>query len=309
MRPNTNPMKRVYGSLAAMVLALLPLTSEAQTPPTPVPAEANPFCPASIGKVVAVHQVTIPDAEHDLGTDNEFAIQLEGNGPATLTGTIELLSKNQLYVVPFTNATFQPFTRNVSKNGVLTAAFTSYMSEPIYVTLPVTGPLDAAWVATVTHMTGTNAAGWCPSEPIKYGRAASFAVDATVKYTTTESGHAIYSSLQIRTHAPKNSIAADPLAPLDTTGCANLYTPAMVLKVASPLYPRSVAPASGTTLVRLAIDASGTLVNTSTAQSSGWVEFDDAARVAAAQSTFRPAQFWCSIPVPGYYLFRAHFLK
>lgn len=295
-------MRWVYSFLAATALAFLPLASVAQILPVPTPAEQDLFCPASIGNVVPIHQVTIPGSERDLGTDNEFAIQIQGNGPATLTGTIELLSKNQPYVVPFTNLAFQPYQRDVSKNGVVTASTTSYRSAPLYVSLPATSPLDAAWVASVSQ--ATSATGACPSQPAKYP---GLGPGVARGFTATVSGRTIFPDEVLRARAPKKTLIANLVPPLDTKGCSSLYTPATVIHAVPPIYPRFVYPSSGTALIRLAIDADGALINTRTMQSSGHPEMDDAARIAAAQSTFRPAQFWCSISVPGYYLFRATF--
>ena len=92
--------------------------------------------------------------------------------------------------------------------------------------------------------------------------------------------------------------------------CTTPHMDAMLTRTVQPKYPESAREqgATGTVQVKVSLNPSGGVISTSIYKSSGNAELDQAALVAARESTYSPEIEDCQ-PVGGTYLFRASFYK
>jgi len=106
--------------------------------------------------------------------------------------------------------------------------------------------------------------------------------------------------------AASNPNPASPTPP----PCTTPHMDAMLTRTVQPKYPESAREqgATGTVQVKVSLNPSGGVISTSIYKSSGNAELDQAALVAARESTYSPEIEDCQ-PVGGTYLFRANFFK
>jgi len=111
------------------------------------------------------------------------------------------------------------------------------------------------------------------------------------------------------------SIQFTPLAAVasdqgDSRSCAIADTPASVVFAAEPIMPEIARDLwlSGTTQVRVDLDAAGAVIGASVYRSSGSWMLDAAALAATRASRFAPTVHECA-PIAGSYLYTVEFVQ
>ena len=111
--------------------------------------------------------------------------------------------------------------------------------------------------------------------------------------------------------APPPATATPAAAPVPAAACARPFTAAVVVHAASPVFPDVVKNAgfsqAAVSVVYVAIDSDGKLVDAWTFMPSGYPALDASAIAAARASTYTAPVSYCR-PVSGTYLFEAEFL-
>ncbi|MDQ6929291.1 MAG: energy transducer TonB [Candidatus Eremiobacteraeota bacterium] len=254
----------------------------------------DPFCAARVTGIVPIHQLSLPVDEHDLGTDDEYGVIVEADEAKTISGNIEVLSRNQPYSVRFTQELL-PAEYAVRDGQNVVRSGTAFKSAPVYFRLPVKSPLDAVWIGSVS-VAGKPAD--CATLPLVHNDAANL-----TNLKTQEAG---LTAAEIRTSAPVSAPRAIPGTAVNRADCPALVKDARMVSGYTPPYPAGVSIRSATVLVKIALDAAGNVADASVLKSGGNAAIDNNAVFAAIHSSFAPRTFLCT-PIPGFYVFRAHF--
>ncbi len=103
-------------------------------------------------------------------------------------------------------------------------------------------------------------------------------------------------------------IVPKPMRDSSPSTCDEPFADAMVVKIASLVYPvaaRAVS-ATGVVYVKVLLDATGAVADARVYKSSGNIDLDMAAVSAARATTYRPGRFLCR-PTAGAYIFVSQF--
>lgn len=230
----------------------------------PAPAEANVFCPATVVALTSLALVARP---------NSYGVLLEFDPGDTASVRLRVDSEQNRYAVDF---------NDIEPIGLAPLRVRRYFS------LPLGERAVIAWVES----TGTRPDGRaeCPiTSP--WAADAPAPIDPRVARSADADRRALIDSFSTRTPlaTPQSFGKAEPLA------CAQPYAPPRAILPVEPEIPpqaRAVR-AAGTTIVRVDLDETSSVLGVAVVRSSGFAPLDRAAATAAAKSSYRTETFAC----------------
>ena len=252
------------------------------------------FCAARVDSVTPVHQTGLTTAEKDLGRDHEFAVVLEADTPQTLSGSVQLLSGSQPYLAQFASTTLSPFSYAIKEGQHVVRSGTMYKSAPIFVRLPRTETLQAAWLFDLA-VNGKTVD--CETLPFL------FSDSRLPANLSLESGGPSGDDLH-NAMAPAQEAVAEK--PFDFSDCLHPIAWPQIASRFSVTYPPNAPLRDAYVDIRVSLDAAGHVADASVVRSSGNKDLDVSGLYAAVHSTFNPMLFLCS-SVPSFYTYRAEF--
>ncbi len=295
------PTLRAYAALAFSFIAYLTATHGTAR------ALAE-FCPA---KMSSVHVVAN-------GGGSLYSATLGALSPRSVQADIEAQTENGWYsfAIPSIAITQQEITY---KSSTVTFTRNESTSPLFYVRFPSDAGKVLRWWVTDATSAGDTVMGWdakgkvtCPplaslTPVIKVGKpgvAAPTQGSDALRARRVTPGRVDYDRTPGPEDVVRNAIAG---APAQDLSCAVPFAQTSVTRAIAPVWPMGYAtrvPIEA--LVRVVVDAKGTLADAWVWQPSGGGAFDDAALASAKASFYAPGTAFCA-PAPGDYLFRAIF--
>lgn len=262
--------------LAAVLATTIAAAALVVTAP-PAPAGANVFCPVTIG--------TIMDLAI-LGRQNTYGVMLDADPGDVTSVRLRVDSASTRYAVDFNDI------GAIGEDGAHVLR---------YFVMPPGEKLMAAWIEStglrpesrmecpITHPYASDA-----PTPIDPHRVASIEADRR----------------KLRDSFSTKTITVQPqsFGPATPAACSQPYAPPRaILPVQVDSLPAARAVhASGTTIVRVDLDETSTVVGAAVVRSSGYAPLDRAALAAAQKSSYRTESFACR-PVASTYQFTVTF--
>jgi hypothetical protein len=253
---------------------------------------ATEFCPAQL-----------------IGADSKSAAsehyyRLRALGPRVVEGTIVADTDRGWFSWDQKAVQLTRITYTRSEPG-LEAMFVVAESPELGVLFPQSVDVRRAWVAAATTRADAywDARGKTACGPPDFTESSS--ADGSKVTRTPQSDDPTPAP------APPAATARVIPAPIPLRSCVQPFVAAAVTKSVTPDFPDSVKregfSAPATSIIFVAVDASGTLADAWVFASSGYPALDDAAIRAARQSTYTAPVSYCHA-VSGTYLFRADFM-
>ncbi len=243
----------------------------------PAPARANVFCPVTIAALV---NLAI------LGRQNTYGVLLDFDPGDTTSVRMRVDSATTRYAVDF--------------NGIGPIGNTGTRARRYFV-MPPGERLANAWIES----TGVN-----PDSRMECPITRPYAVDepAPVNPHTLAALEVDRRTLRDSFSTKTPTVQPKSFGPTTTESCSQPYAPARaILPVQPDAVPAARAVhAAGTTVVRVDLDETSTVVGSAVVRSSGYAPLDRAALAAAQKSSFRTESFACR-PVASTYQFTVTF--
>lgn len=283
------------GLLRPAILACAPAFAVALFFACAAPSRAaTEFCPAKLVDLAAPRD----------GISKVWYYRLQGLGPRTVQGTI--IADTDQGWFKWTQAPVQltqmTFTRTTS---AYRATYDVAESPKISVAFPGNVTVRQAWVVTAKTQ-GDDAFGWDARGSVPCGPpdfAPYVSKDSTQR--TPQPGDPTPAP------APPTAVATRAGAPFTPLTCDHPFTAATLSKAAEAEYPPSLkglAIGDLISVVYVAIDPAGKVVDAWTFASSGFSAADDEAIKTAKKSLYIPTVSYCR-PAGGTYLFQVDFLR
>jgi len=255
---------------------------------------ATEFCPAV---------VTDPYPHSPQREATTYHYRLRALGPRIVEGTIVADTDAGWFTwsqqpVQLTRATYTTTTPYLKVTSVVAE------SAELSVTFPQAVGIRHAWIATAATQGGTNwdALGKVACDPPDFAPPSS-PNTATPQRTPLADDPS-------PAPPPPAAAAAPTFAPFPPAICPHPFVHAKVTDAVQPVFPvimqDSGVNQSATSLVYVAVNPVGKLVDAWIFASSGYPALDQAALTAARRSEYAPATSYCR-PVSGLYLFAADF--
>jgi len=262
--------------LAAALAATISAAALVATAP-PAPARANVFCPATIA---ALANLAV------LGRQDTYGVVLDLDPGDTASVRMRVDSTTTRYAVDFNDV------------GQLA---TDASHGRRYFVLPPGERLVAAWIESTGLRPDSRME--CPiTHP--YAADAPAPVDPRIATAVDVANRALRDNFSTRTPTiqPTSFGATTPPA------CSQPYAPPRAILPVQPdaLPAARAVHATGTTVVRVDLDETSSVVGASVVRSSGYAPLDRAALAAAQKSSFRTESFACR-PVASSYQFAVTF--
>ncbi len=265
-------MKVLASALAATIVASALVMSA-----PPAPARANVFCPVTIG---AITNLAV------LGRQDTYGVLLDFDPGDTASVRLRVDSLTTRYAVDF---------NDIGPIGATT------LRARRYFVMPGSERVVAAWVES----TGLN-----PDSRMECPITRPYASDAPApvnprNITTLEADRR-----QLRDNFSNKSPVVQPksFGAAAAATCNQPYAPPRAILPVQPdaLPAARAVHASGTTVVRVDLDETSTVVGAAIVRSSGYAPLDRAALAAAQKSSYRTESFACR-PVASTYQFTVTF--
>jgi TonB family protein len=265
-------MKYLAAALAATVaVASIVLTAQ------PAPARANVFCPVTIA---AVTNLAI------LGRQDIYGVTLDFDPGDTASIRLRVDSTTSRYAVDFNDI------GAIGPGGALARR---------YFVMPGSERVVTAWIES-TGLTPDSRME-CPiTRP--YAADAPAPLDPQVLKTLAADRRVLQDNYSTKTAvATPNSFGAT-----STQTCNQPYAPARAILPVQPDVPAAAhaVHATGTTILRVALDETSSVISAVVVRSSGYAPLDRAALDAATKSSYRTESFACR-PVASTYQFSVTF--
>ena len=243
----------------------------------PAPAQANVFCPVTIG---AISNLAI------LGRQDTYGVILDVDPGDVTSVRLRIDTATTRYAVDF---------NDVGPIGELGARARRYF------VMPPGEKLTAAWVEST---------GLRPESRMECPITRPYAADAPPPIDPRRVAALDVDRRSIRDSFSTKTPATQPqsFGPATAASCSQPYAPPRaILPVQAdvPTAARAVH-ASGTTIVRVDLDETSTVVGSAVVRSSGYAPLDRAALAAAQKSSYRTESFACR-PVASTYQFTVTF--
>jgi len=233
----------------------------------PSPAQANVFCPVTIGAIEALAP---------LGQPSTYGIRLDFDAGLASSVRVRIDTEKTRYAVDFDDV----YTTGPDPN----AAF----SANRYFALPDGEHVQSAWV----QATGTapNQRLDCPIT-LPYDTTAPVASDPHIVAARIAFRRAVLDAFSSRTKV----LAPIPFGPVEPKTCAQPYAPPIAVMPAQPVLPVDARAlhVGGAVLVEVDLDETSAIVDARVVRSSGFASLDRAAREAAFKSQFRTETYAC----------------
>lgn len=265
-------MKFLASALAATIAA----ASIVLTAP-PAPARANVFCPVTIAAVVNLAR---------LGRQDTYGVLLDFDPGDTASVRMRVDSNTTRYAVDFNDI------GAIGDAGIRVRR---------YFVMPPGERLRSAWIES----TGLN-----PDSRMECPITRPYASDEPVPVNprTLEALEVDRRSLRDLFSTKTPTVQPKSFGPTTADSCSQPYAPprAILPVQPDPLPAARAVHAAGTTVVRVDLDETSSVVGASIIRSSGYAPLDRAALAAAQKSAYRTESFACR-PVASTYQFTVTF--
>jgi TonB family protein len=262
--------------LATALSTAIATASLVMTAP-PAPARANVFCPVTIA---AVSDLAI------LGRQDTYGVYLDLDPGDTTSARLRVDSATTRYAVDFND---------------LAPAGPQGLRARRYFVMPPGERLVEAWIES----TGTS-----PDSRMECPITRPFAVDepAPVNPAVIAARDADRRSLRDNFSTKTPTVVPTSFGPSSPQTCNQPYAPPRAILPVQPDAPAAAhaVHAGGTTIVRVDLDETSTVVGSAVVRSSGYAPLDRAALDAANKSSYRTESFACR-PVASTYQFAVTF--
>jgi TonB family protein len=265
-------MKFLASALAATIAA----ASIVLTAP-PAPARANVFCPVTIAAVVNLAQ---------LGREDTYGVLLDFDAGDTASVRMRIDSATTRYAVDFNEI------GPIGNAGVRARR---------YFVMPAGERLRSAWIEST---------GLSPDSRMECPITRPYASDepAPVNPRTLATLETDRRSLRDLFSTKTPTVQPKSFGAATVESCSQPYAPARAILPVQPdaLPAARAVHATGTTVVRVDLDETSTVIGAFVVRSSGYAPLDRAALAAAQKSSYRTESFACR-PVASTYQFTVTF--
>jgi TonB family protein len=248
---------------------------------------ADDFCPASL-------YLKAVGGSDTLSTNTLFGFTLNAGAPKTVSNVILAFETHTgWYSAAVPSVSIAPATRHFIDRDGTHRTTQAWNSAVMYLQFPQPVSLMNAFVL------GANGQACPPQQRLQ--PAPQVRAPATIRDPA-------YPDATTLAPQPANLVLRPkPTKPLFGTNCAEPFREALVTEPVSPNYPEPVHRGiQGVAQVLVTLNPGGSLADAKLFQSSGEINFDNAALRAARESSYESAVAYCQ-PVPGSYLFKVSF--
>lgn len=269
---------RLAGIIAALVLVA---TLRAKA--------AAEFCPATL---------VSPPSALDAST---IRFRLGAISPRAVSGTVEIQTKSGWYAANFTTLPFKPLVQAYRDQGM---SFTheDYITDDIVVKLPDATTVQYAYVSQAEAYGDTF---------MNWDRFGSVTCSPT-PFSPRDKSNPSRPMPPLSAHPIQ--LVAVPIVPQTFPTCADPFEDVTLLRAGPFSYPamyghdEPTARPIGTTVVVVAVDRDGSIVDTWVWESAGTPLLDQSVLAEAKKSTFKPGKAFCE-NVPGFFVLRSIFTQ
>lgn len=230
--------------------------------------------------------------QHVSGGVYEF--QLAAMSERTVTGMVRLKTPQGWYNAPFSAVKLHEKPKQAVSEANL-YMLNGYISDPVYLQLPGDVPVSYGYVSQAST-SGETEFGWDSKgtmvcDPVaQMGSVPVTGISPPPAQSAVVAAHAIDSPFSDACTRSLGKVAVKEAPPL---------------RLPSMFQGGDTALQANPTIVAVAVDASGGVVDDWVWQPSGTLALDDAAVNEARHTTYGPAQAFCK-NVPGFYLFHVY---
>lgn len=221
-----------------------------------------------------------------------YELRLAAMSERSVTGMAQFETPQGWYTAAFASVKLHEKPKQAVSQANL-FMLNGYISDPVYVKMPADVAISYAYVSQASTsgetFFGWDSKGTMPCEPVGL----MDSVPPPDPIATPSSHDAIIAAHPIA--SPVGTACTRPLGKVTFKNAPPMKMPAMFQGGYTALQAKP-------TIVAVAVDPSGGVVDDWVWQSSGTPVLDDAAANEARKATFGPAQAFCRY-VPGYYLF------
>lgn len=243
------------------------------------------FCPATV----------LPQFDRVAPATYEF--HLAAMSSRTVTGFVRLQTSKGWYNAVFQNVKLQQQPQRYLHDGNA-MVLNDYISDPQYVQLPADAPIIYGYVSQASA-TGDTLLGWdqegtvtCAPTGKQAKNAPKHSFDLSPPKTAPLQAHPIDS--------PFAAACKKPFTPIVITHLQPVEIPALLSSMTYSALP------TGESIVAVALDRDGKVLDTWLWASSGVDAYDKTTLKAARETTYEPPHAFCET-IPSYYLFRVSF--
>lgn len=258
------------------------------------------YCPA---RIEGVRPADVPKAPAAV-----FSFNLAAEGVRSVSGTAMIDTDRGWYTVDFP---LTPLTLHTIAYAGPTITYTqaSFSSDELFVRFQQPVTVVSAFVSAA-RATGDPAFGWDAKGLVACSAPAGLEAPRTASKGARDPLVARpQDSPSPRPYDPARdaTLHAVPSVAPGVETCAHPFTQAVVTHAVSPQWPRGYAISQPVeVLMKVLVDADGTLADVSILQPSGFDVFDDSAKASAKASRYTAGTAFCE-PAPGNYVFKAVF--
>lgn len=234
--------------------------------------------------------------------DGNFArFRLGAISARTVSGVVRLQTEKGWYAAEFSNIPFRALQQNYNDQG-MTFSHEDYLSDDVMVKLPTRDPVVYAYVAQA-HATGDTFMNWD-----RYGEVAC----SPTPFSPRDKRNSARPMPEL-SKTPITLTAKAIAAPLQGT-CAEPFADVQVLKPGPFHYPGILgrddptARPTGVTVVVVAVDRDGSVVDAWVWEPIGTPMLDQAVVDEARKAKYAPGKAFCE-NVPGYFVLRSVFTQ
>ena len=279
-----------FGLFLASALLAIAVTSARSS-------AASEFCPAAVDSIQQIGG----------SSSNVYSVVLDARGPRSVAGTIVVRDGDDWFRVTFPAVALTAMTEHFA-DDYLEYSKTVYQSAPLYVRFESPLKKPFAYVSDAAA-TGDTLFNWNARGDVTCSPPAGFSIDhaaARARVLTLKNPRADIEAPP----APNATIlAAAAIAAPGSLDCPHPFADAAADREVTPALPamRQNSDFPGAmVLVKLLIDADGSIVDSWVDTPSGFQDVDHVSLVAARESTYKAGTAFCHA-VPGEYIFRAVF--
>ena len=263
------------------------------------------YCPA---RVSALHAIGVADAAT---ASKLFSYRLEAEGPRQVSADVVVDTTRGWFTVKAPVTSLSVYEQRLRSPSVV-FRHNAYLSPPLYIRFAQALTVVDAYVSDAVA-SDDPAFGWSAKGKVQCDPPAGFFVPVVPERLPTSPE--LLDAPDDSAVAVPSTVAAAQAVSISAPGSIDCASPFSAVKVTMPMqpeFPREMADdaraKSGTTIVRVAVDAQGHVDDAWTFAPSGFELYDDATVRAARQSKYKPGTAFCK-SAPGFFFYRADFAR
>lgn len=257
---------------------------------------ASEFCPAAVDSIQQVGG----------SSSTVYSVVLDARGPRSVAGTIVVRDGVDWYRVTFPASDLTAVTEHFA-DDYREYSSTAYQSAPLYVRFQSPLKKPFAYVSDAAA-SGDTLFNWSARGDVTCSPPAGFSIDHTAARARVLTLKNPRADIEAPPGPNATILAAPAIAAPGSLDCPHPFTDPAVDSEVAPTLPamrQSFFPGA-MVLVKLLIDADGSIVDSWVDAPSGFQDVDHAALAAARESTYKAGTAFCR-PAPGEYFFRTDF--